>query len=131
MMDLDRFKQVNNRMGRLEGDKVLTAVALLLDARSRQPNVLARYGGDEFALLTPETNTQEAGILAERLRAAVEADDFLRAHEVTASIGIATFPDQGRTPEEILRVAGFGMFLAKQCSGNCVKAVSLVPNAHK
>jgi diguanylate cyclase (GGDEF)-like protein/putative nucleotidyltransferase with HDIG domain len=125
MMDLDRFKQVNDRMGRLEGDKVLTAVAALLDARSRQPNVVARYGADEFAILMPETNTQQAEILAEGLRAVVEADDFLRAHEVTASFGIATFPDHARTQEEILKVADSGMDLAKHCDGNCVKLASL------
>jgi diguanylate cyclase (GGDEF)-like protein/putative nucleotidyltransferase with HDIG domain len=129
MMDLDRFKQVNDRMGRLEGDKVLTAVAALLDAQSRQPNVVARYGEDEFAILMPETNTQQAEILAESLRAAVEADDFLRAHEVTASFGIATFPDHGRTQEEVLRAADSGLHLAKHCSGNCVKVASLGPKA--
>jgi diguanylate cyclase (GGDEF)-like protein len=131
MMDLDGFKQVNAQGGHLEGDRVLAAVATLLDARSRQPNVVARYGEDEFAILAPETNAQQAEILAERLRASIEADDFLRAQEVTASIGIATFPDYGRTPEEILRVADSGMYLAKQCNGNCVKVGSLNSNAHK
>jgi diguanylate cyclase (GGDEF)-like protein len=92
---------------------------------------VARYGEDEFAILMPETNAQQAEILAESLRAAVEADDFLRAHEVTASIGIATFPDHGRTPEEILRVADSGMYIAKQCNGNWVKVGSMSPNAHK
>jgi diguanylate cyclase (GGDEF)-like protein/putative nucleotidyltransferase with HDIG domain len=125
MMDLDRLKQVNDRLGRPEGDKVLTAVAALTDAQSRQPNVVARYGGDEFAILMPATNTQQAEILAEGLRAAVEADDFLRAHEVTASFGIATFPDHGRTQEEILKAADSGLYLAKQCDGNCVKVASL------
>jgi diguanylate cyclase (GGDEF)-like protein/putative nucleotidyltransferase with HDIG domain len=129
MMDLDGFKRVNDRGGHLEGDKVLAAVAALLDARSRQSNVVARYGGDEFALLMPETNTEQAEILAERLRAALEADHFLRAHEVTASFGIATFPDHGQTQEEILRVADSGMYLAKHCNGNCVKVASLSPKA--
>jgi diguanylate cyclase (GGDEF)-like protein len=125
MMDLDGFKRVNDHGGHLEGDRVLAAVATLLDARSRQSNVVARYGGDEFALLMPETNTEQAGILAERLRSALEADHFLHAHGVTASIGIATFPDHGPTPEEILRVADSGMYLAKHCNGNCVKVASL------
>jgi len=131
MMDLDGYQQVNDQEGYLEGDRVLAAVATLLDARSRQPNVVARYGEDEFAILMPETNAQQAETLAERLRAAVEADDFLRAHEVTASIGIATFPDHGRTPEEILRVADSGMYIAKQCNGNWVKVGSMSPDAHK
>ena len=129
MMDLDGFKQVNDHGGHLEGDKVLAAVAALLAPRTRQSNVLARYGGDEFALLMPEANTEQAELLAERLRAALEADHFLRAHGVTASFGIATFPDHGATQGEILRVADSGMYLAKHQRGNCVKlaALSLKP----
>jgi diguanylate cyclase (GGDEF)-like protein/putative nucleotidyltransferase with HDIG domain len=127
MMDLDGFKQVNDRGGHLAGDRVLAAVATLLDARSRQSNVVARYGGDEFAILMPDSNTEQAETLAERLRAALEADHFLHAHGVTASIGIATFPDHGPTQEEILRVADSGMYLAKHCNGNCVKMASLSP----
>ena len=125
MMDLDGFKQVNDEGGHLEGDRVLAAVATLLDARSRQSNVLARYGGDEFAILMPETSTEQAEILAERLRSALQADHFLHAHHVTASIGVASFPNHGPTPEEILSVADSGMYLAKHCDGNCVKVASL------
>jgi diguanylate cyclase (GGDEF)-like protein/putative nucleotidyltransferase with HDIG domain len=127
MMDLDRFKQVDDRLGRAEADKVLSAVGALLDARSRQPNVVARYGGDEFAILMPEADAQQAGILAEELRAAMEADGFLSAREVTGSFGIATFPERGGTQEEILRVADLGIGLARHCGGNCVKAASQNP----
>ena len=127
MVDLDRFKQVNDRLGRLEGDKVLTTVAALLGARSRHSNIVARYGGDEFAILMPDSNALQAEVLAERLRAALEADSVLRPHEVTVSIGIAAFPDHGRTPEEILQVADSGVHLAKQCGGNCVKVAWLSP----
>jgi diguanylate cyclase (GGDEF)-like protein len=129
MMDLDGFMRVNERMGRLEGDKVLTAVAALLGDRSRQPNVAARYGEDEFAILMPETNTQQAEIVAEQLRAAVEADDILHAHEVTGSFGVATFPDHGATPEQVLGAAEFRMYEAKHYKGNCVKAPHLPPMA--
>jgi diguanylate cyclase (GGDEF)-like protein/putative nucleotidyltransferase with HDIG domain len=125
MMDLDRFKQVNDQGGHLEGDRVLAAVATLLDSRSRQSNVVARYGGDEFAILMPETNTEQAQTLAERLRSALQADHFLHAHHVTASIGVACFPDHGPTPQDILSVADSGMYLAKHCEGNCVKVASL------
>lgn len=127
MMDLDGFKRVNDQHGHLEGDKVLVAVARLLDSRSRQSNVAARYGGDEFAILLPEATTEQAEILAERLRAAVGADEFLHAHGATASFGIATFPDHGPTQEEILRFADSGMYLAKHYNGNCVKTASLMP----
>ncbi len=127
MLDLDGFKRVNDQGGHLEGDKVLAAVAARLGVQSRQSNILARYGGDEFALLMPEANTEQAGILAERLRASLEAERFLRAHGVTASFGIATFPDHGATQGEILRVADSGMYLAKHYGGNCVKLAALSP----
>jgi len=127
MMDLDGFKQVNDRHGHLEGDKVLTAVARALEARSRQSNVVARYGGDEFAILMPEASTEQAEILAERLRANVAANPYLSGHGVTASIGIATFPVHGATPEEILRIADSGMYLAKHETGNRVRVASGSP----
>jgi len=88
---------------------------------------VARYGGDEFAILMPGANAPQAEILAERLRTAIEADDLLRLHEVTASIGIAAFPDQGGTVEERLKVAESGVRLARQCGGNCVKVAWLSP----
>jgi diguanylate cyclase (GGDEF)-like protein/putative nucleotidyltransferase with HDIG domain len=125
MMDLDGFKQVNDRHGHLEGDRVLAAVAALLEARSRQTNVVARYGGDEFAILIPEAHADQAETLAERLRASLEANPFLAAHKVTASFGIATFPVHGPTQEEILRVADAGMYVAKHQNGNRVCVASL------
>lgn len=125
MIDLDGFKQVNDRHGHLEGDKVLRAVATLLNDRVRQSNVVARYGGDEFAVMLPETRTDQAEAMAERLRASLEADAYLAAHKVTASFGIATFPVHGPTQEEILRVADYGMYLAKHQKGNCVRVASL------
>ena len=125
MMDLDGFKQVNDRHGHLEGDKVLTAVASLLNDRVRQSNVVARYGGDEFAILLPEERTGQAETLAERLRSSIESDRYLAAHGVTASFGIAAFPLHGPTQEEILRVADSGMYLAKHHQGNSVRVASL------
>jgi len=125
IMGLDGLKQVEQHMGRPEADKALRAAAAVLGVQSRQSDLVARYGEDEFAILMPETNTQQAVILAERLRAAMQADDFLHAHEVTASFGIATFPDHGRSQEEILKVAASGMYLARSCNGNCVKGALL------
>lgn len=124
MMDLDGFKRVNDRYGHVEGDRVLVAVARLLEARSRQSNILARYGGDEFAILMPEGTLEQAETLAERLRSSLAADPFLASHGLTASFGLATFPVHGATPEEILRIADAGMYLAKHEKGNRVRTAS-------
>jgi diguanylate cyclase (GGDEF)-like protein len=129
MMDLDGFKQVNDRYSHLEGDRVLTTVAELLEARCRQSNVVARLGGDQFAILMPETSTEQAQILAERLRAGFAADAYLASRGVTASFGIATFPVHGVTAEEIMRVAESGMYLAKHERGNSVRVASSSPDS--
>ena len=68
LIDLDKFKEVNDTMGHLEGDLVLARVGRLLEQKCRQSNVVARYGGDEFIILMPETGVEQAQILAERLR---------------------------------------------------------------
>jgi len=125
VLDLDHFKQVNERLSRTEGDKVLAAVGSLLAARCRQSNQVARFGGDEFSMLMPTSNTVQAEILAERLRAALEADAVLHARDVTVSVGIAGFPDHGDSPGEIMRMAFAAVSLAKRCGGNCVKVASI------
>jgi len=121
MLDLDQFKEVNDRYGHMQGDRVLRAVANVLSDSVRQSNVVARYGGDEFAILMPEATTAQAESFAERMRGNIENDPLLKTHGVTASIGIGTFPEHGPTMQEILRVADAGMYLAKYQNGNCVR----------
>ncbi len=129
MMDLDGFKRVNDRDGYMEGDKVLMAVARVLEARLRHSNVLARTSSDKFAILLPETSADQAEIVAERLRSGLAADSYLSSHGVTASFGLATFPAHGATPEEILRVADAGVYLAKHEKGNRVRLASRSDNS--
>jgi diguanylate cyclase (GGDEF)-like protein len=131
MLDLDGFKRVNDRYGHLEGDRVLISVGRLLASRTRHVNAVARFGGDEFAVLMPEANTDKAEILAQRLCTALASDPYLASHGVTASIGIATFPAHGATTDELLRVADCGMFLAKHEKGNCVRVASRAGNSGK
>lgn len=121
MLDLDQFKEVNDQYGHMQGDRVLRAVANVLSDSVRQSNVVARYGGDEFAILMPEATTAQAEAFAERMRANIQDDPLLKQHGITASIGIATFPEHGPTKEEILRNADAGMYLAKYQSGNSVR----------
>jgi len=120
MMDLDRFKPVNDRYGHLQGDKVLQTIARILADHVRQTSVLARYGGDEFSILIPDSTSEQAQLVAERLRANIERDPFLSSLHVTASFGIGAFPEHGNTHEAILQLADAGMYVAKHENGNRV-----------
>jgi diguanylate cyclase (GGDEF)-like protein len=120
LMDLDKFKEVNDTMGHLEGDLVLARVGRLLEQKCRQSNVVARYGGDEFIILMPETGVEQAQILAERLRLWISTDPMLNEHHITGSFGVGSFPVHGFMVEDLIRVADAGMYLSKRVGGNRV-----------
>jgi diguanylate cyclase (GGDEF)-like protein len=120
LIDLDKFKAVNDTHGHLEGDLVLARFGRLLEQRCRQSNVVARYGGDEFIILMPETGIEQAEALAERLRQWLAADVTLSEHGITGSFGVASYPVHGRSAEEIIRVADAGMYMSKHAGGDRV-----------
>ncbi len=120
VLDLDKFKEVNDTMGHLEGDLVLARIGRLLEQKVRQSNVVARYGGDEFMILMPETGVEQAQILSERLRLWIATDPMLNERHVTGSFGVATFPLHGATVEDVMRVADEGMYISKRAGGNRV-----------
>jgi diguanylate cyclase (GGDEF)-like protein/putative nucleotidyltransferase with HDIG domain len=120
LMDLDRFKFVNDFYGHLEGDLVLQRVGHILEANCRRSDVVARYGGDEFVILMPETNMEHARQLATKLRGWVSADSLLREKNISASFGIACYPLHGSTPQELIQVADASMYLSKHQGGNAV-----------
>jgi len=120
LIDLDKFKEVNDTLGHLEGDLVLARVGRLLEQKCRQSNVVARYGGDEFIILMPETSVEQAQALAERLRLWLSTDPMLQEHLITGSFGVASFPVHGFTAEEIIRVADAGMYVSKHAGGDRV-----------
>jgi diguanylate cyclase (GGDEF)-like protein len=122
LIDLDKFKEVNDTMGHFEGDLVLARVGRLLEQNSRQSNVVARYGGDEFIILMPETGPDQAQVLAERLRQWIATDPMLVEHHITGSFGVASFPTHGFSIEDIIRVADAGMYVSKRSGGNRVSA---------
>jgi diguanylate cyclase (GGDEF)-like protein len=123
LIDLDKFKEVNDTHGHLEGDLVLARVGRLLEQKCRQSNVVARYGGDEFIILMPETGIDQAQALAERLRQWMTQDAMLGEHKITGSFGVASFPGHGFSAEDIIRVADAGMYAAKHQGGNQVSKV--------
>jgi len=120
LIDLDKFKEVNDTLGHLEGDLVLARVGRLLEQKCRQSNIVARYGGDEFIILMPETGIEPAQILAERLRLWLATDPMLNEHGISGSFGVASFPVHGFSAEDIVRVADSGMYVAKHAGGNRV-----------
>jgi diguanylate cyclase (GGDEF)-like protein len=126
LIDLDKFKEVNDTLGHLEGDLVLARVGRLLEQKCRQSNVVARYGGDEFIILMPETSIDQAQALAERLRLWLGTDPMLEEHEITGSFGVASFPVHGFSAEDIIRVADAGMYLSKHAGGNQVRSAELI-----
>jgi diguanylate cyclase (GGDEF)-like protein/putative nucleotidyltransferase with HDIG domain len=119
-MDLDRFKFVNDFYGHLEGDLVLQRVGHILETNCRRSDVVARYGGDEFVILMPETNMEHARQLASKLRGWISADTLLREKNISASFGIACYPLHGSSPQELIQVADASMYLSKHQGGNAV-----------
>jgi len=120
LMDLDRFKLVNDGHGHLEGDLVLQRVGRILEQNCRRSDVVARYGGDEFVVLMPETNIEQGRQLSTKLCTWIGTDPLLREKNITASFGIASFPQHGSTPQELIQVADASMYLSKHQGGNTV-----------
>jgi diguanylate cyclase (GGDEF)-like protein len=116
LLDLDRFKEVNDTLGHPLGDGLLQAVARRLTRSVRPGDVVARLGGDEFAVLLPSVRTVTAAReVAARLRAAIAEPVRLEgmSFEIEASVGIALYPDDGTTVEVLLQRADVAMYLAK------------------
>ncbi len=112
--DLDNFKEVNDRSGRHVGDAALVRLARLFEQGKRQIDGLARVGGEEFALILPDTNDQDAFVIAERLRCELR-DEFIQdSVPTTISFGVASYPKHGETAGSLLRAADEALYAAKQ-----------------
>ena len=120
MADLDYFKAVNDTFGHTAGDKVLKAVGEYLHSSIRDVDCVGRYGGEEFILLLPETEKAAAQRLAERLRKGIAVLDLGNLPKVTISMGIATFPEDGKNADELLLKADAALYEAKNKGRNRV-----------
>ena len=119
MIDVDHFKQYNDRFGHQLGDKLLSDIAALFKRTTRSIDYAARYGGDEFLLLLHEVASADALMLADRVRRAVAATKFGPGdHKVTVSVGVASYPEHGETAEAIIASADAGLYKAKRSGRN-------------
>src|SRR5262249_38211969 len=116
MLDVDNLKDYNDRHGHLRGSSVLKRVARLLAEQVRSFDLIAKYGGDEFTLILPQTGREGALAVAERMRMAVAAHAFPLAPpgNITISLGVASFPVDARDGRELLRAADAALYRAKQ-----------------
>lgn len=126
MADIDEFKRLNDEFGHLLGDEVLRQVSSLFHQQLRKIDVVCRYGGEEFAILLTQINSDQAFAIAEKLRKLVETYSFPGVpRTVTISAGVATFPTHGATRDELIRAADKGLYSAKQVGRNRVCVASL------
>ena len=121
ILDVDSFKQINDRHGHDAGDDALCGIAQALRATLRTIDVPARFGGDEFAVILPETDAQGALVVAERIREAVEATFADWKTPVTTSIGVATMPEHAATSADLMRAADRALYAAKASGRNCAR----------
>ena len=124
-LDLDGFKGINDQYGHLAGSGTLTEVGLILADGVRESDILARYGGDEFVAVLPETPASGALVIAERLRRSIEENQFLKdmgfAARISASFGIASYPDHALTPEALIQKADQAMYRVKEREKNGIE----------
>ena len=130
MIDLDHFKTVNDRFGHAVGDVALRDLARVCRKLVRKIDILARLGGEEFAILSPETDEPSATRLGEKLRQAVAdtpIDDGLNRFGITASFGVAEVCASDAGIGECLRRADFALYAAKRAGRNCVMSFAAIP----
>jgi diguanylate cyclase (GGDEF)-like protein len=124
-LDLDGFKGINDQYGHLAGSGTLTEVGAILAEGVRESDILARYGGDEFVVVLPETPASGALVIAERLRRAIEEHRFLEpqgiAARISASFGISTYPDHALSPEGLIQKADQAMYRVKEREKNGIE----------
>lgn len=127
IFDIDDFKRCNDTYGHQAGDDILQGVASIMSLMARKVDIVARYGGEEFIILLPNTEKDEATVLAERIRNAIEGQVFRspfinEGYKVTISGGIATYPVDGRDSKSIMYAVDQALYRAKEKGKNRVWA---------
>lgn len=120
-LDIDHFKRVNDNWGHDVGDRVIQQVAETLNASARQSDVVCRNGGEEFLMLLPMTDIEEARRIAERIRAEIAAASLADVGTITLSVGVAAWQDESVPLEQSLKQADAALYQAKNDGRNCVR----------
>jgi diguanylate cyclase (GGDEF)-like protein/putative nucleotidyltransferase with HDIG domain len=123
-LDIDLFKSYNDAFGHLAGDEVLRLVAECIRGSIRGIDIPFRYGGDEFAILLPESSVDDAAGVAERIRRKIETEMDTRGVALSCSIGVAAWPTDGVTRERVLQAADSALYLSKQGGRNRIALAS-------
>lgn len=126
-LDLDFFKAYNDNQGHTAGDRVLELVGRLMNDALRNTDLAFRYGGDEFAVILPQSATNDAFVVAERVRGRIAAEMTKRDIKISASLGLASWPSDGVTSDELVNAADRALYYAKETGGNrtCVASKML------
>jgi diguanylate cyclase (GGDEF)-like protein len=124
MIDIDNFKQFNDHLGHIAGDRALSAVGRILTTQFRPRDLIVRYGGDEFAVLLPDVDHELAFTIAERVRKAVSGEtgdgsDSLIQIPIRISMGVADF-EKGTSLDTLIRAADAALYRAKNAGRNTV-----------
>jgi diguanylate cyclase (GGDEF)-like protein len=132
-LDLDDFKGINDVYGHLVGSHVLMEMASVLLSSVRDTDIVARYGGDEFVIVLPETDLEQAAVVAERMREKIARRVFTGGRgmrlSLTASFGVGTFPQNAHSPQQLIACADAAMYEAKAAKKNCVRFSTATPPA--
>jgi len=127
-MDLDGFKSINDRHGHLCGSRALVEAAAVIKASARETDVVARFGGDEFAVVLPDTGGEGAYAVGERVRERIAEHHFLEGEgltiRLTVSVGVSTLPDVASSAEELVQAADAAMYQVKDRGKNGIQAAS-------
>ena len=124
MIDIDDFKDYNDQYGHPVGDLVLKRLATILKSATRGCDVLCRHGGEEFAIILPETNKKDATIVCERIRQAVEDTNLLDGEgnaigNIKITVGLASFPEDADNKNKLVEVADRALYRGKRAGKNC------------
>jgi diguanylate cyclase (GGDEF)-like protein len=127
MVDIDHFKKLNDTFGHEEGNQVLKQLAGIIKRCIRDVDIFARYGGEEFAIILPQTTQAEATVIGERIReqvevAGMELENGIK-EKVTVSVGITSFPENGKSEEELVTIADQALYRAKGDGRNLVRVI--------